>query len=298
MKYRKVLRSHLLGGHRFNPAGFALLLSLVRATTCLAQTAPGTGTPANAGSTSAAPAPTGSSPGSPGGAAGTPQADTGTLAPIDKADTLLNKMTFSTYLENGDQAVDFNLRHQFGKWGAWVGQLYDQHSGSLGRAGIEYDYAQGPKVVQPALEVGSNGAVSGSFYSELGNTNYLILGASRTNLKPFQDLFFAPSDAGQLGFGRHLSSYDKVYGYSIFDIRLHTRQQIAHLLWRHRLNDFNGITFDGYYKSGDLTTGPLAEKFGAGIYYDRPTWLVKVYFDPDVNFTTENMLRLAYGIKY
>jgi len=37
------------------------------------------------------------------------------------------------------------------------------------------------------------------------------------NSKPFNDLFFDPSESLQIGAGRKISEYDRIYGYSIFD---------------------------------------------------------------------------------
>jgi hypothetical protein len=138
----------------------------------------------------------------------------------------------------------------------------------------------------------------GSFYSEFGTKYYGIFGYSRTNLRPFTNLTFDPNDSVQIGIGRKISSYDKLYAFSIIDVRLHTHQQDTHVLWRHRLDDNNGITFDALYKSGNTDEHKYIHAVGIGIYYDRPTWFWKAYYDPYVNFTQHTMVRLGIGLKF
>lgn len=222
------------------------------------------------------------------------------VPPIERSDDKHSKATFATYFLPGDRDYDINLRHQFGaNLVAWVAGFFDENgSQNLGRVGAQYGFKYKWISFQPALEVGFNGALSGSLYSELGYKNYGIVGYSETNLKPFSDLFFDPSEAVTLGVGRHLSCYDKISGYSIFDVRLHTHQQNTHIQWRHRLNGNNGITFDFLYKSGFGDGGHYIRTAGIGVYYDRPNWFWKLYVDPHVNFTADTMVRLGFGVKF
>jgi hypothetical protein len=34
------------------------------------------------------------------------------------------------------------------------------------------------------------------------------------------------------------------------------------------------------------------------LYYDRPRWFWKAYYDPYVNFTHQNMVRVGIGLKF
>jgi len=219
-------------------------------------------------------------------------------SPVEQADQKKSKLTFSLYLLNDDQNYDVNLRHQFGQVVAWLAFFHDPKGESLARVGAEYDYQHKWLLLIPTFEAGMNGALAGSLYAELGNQNYAILGYSQTNLKPFNDLFFDPSESVQIGAGRKINGYDRIYGFTIFDVRLHTHQQNTHVLWRHRLNRDNGITLDLLYKSGRGDDGRHIHASGVGIYYDRPTWFWKAYYDPFVNFSRQAMLRLGAGIKF
>ena len=165
--------------------------------------------------------------------------------------------------------------------------------------GAQYDYKKAWFHFVPTVEVATTKAVSGSLYSELGSgKTFAIVGVSRTNLKAFFDLFWDPSESVELGIGHKISSYDRIQAYTIFDIRLHTSQQNTHLIWRHKLNVNNGITFDGVFKSGHTDSGKFIRDVGIGCYYDRPKWFWKLYYDPYVNFTSHTMVRTGIGLKF
>ena len=219
-------------------------------------------------------------------------------APVERADDKKNKLTFAMYFLSDDRNYDINFRHQFGHVVAWIAAFYDPKGDSQARIGAEYDFQHKWLLFIPTVEVGSNGALAGSLYAELGTKNYGIVGYSQTNLKPFSDIFFDPSESVQLGAGRRINEYDRVYGYTIFDVRMHTHQQDTHAVWRHKLNSTNGITFDGVYKSGRTDDGKYVHAVGIGVYYDRPSWFWKAYYDPYVNFSNQKMVRAGIGLKF
>jgi hypothetical protein len=218
--------------------------------------------------------------------------------PIERADELKSKLTLGVYFTPGARVYDLNLRHQFGQLTAWVAGFYDPQTNKLLRVGAQYDYKKGWFHFVPSLEASTTKAVAGSLYSEMGGKTYAIAGVSRTNLKPFFDLFWDPSESVQLGLGHKISSYDRISGYTIFDVRLHTGQQNTHVVWRHKLNRNNGVTFDGLFKSGRADDGSHVRDVGLGVYYDRPTWFWKLYYDPHVNFTDRTMVRTGIGYKF
>jgi hypothetical protein len=219
--------------------------------------------------------------------------------PIEKADQYKSKLTFSTYFTSGNRAFDLNLRHQFGPFTAWIAGFYDPQTNKLLRTGIQYDYRKAWFHFVPTIEVATTKAVSGSLSFELGSGKTVALaGYSRTNLKPFFDLFWDPGDSVQLGIAHRLSSYDRLQAYTIFDVRLHTGQQNTHVVWRRKLNRNNGITFDGIFKSGHEDSGRYIRSVSMGVYYDRPHWFWKLYYDPHVNFTNHTMVRTGIGLKF
>src|SRR6266446_8150789 len=219
--------------------------------------------------------------------------------PIEKADEYKSKLTFGVYFIRGDRAYDLNLRHQLGPFTVWIAGFYDPKSNKLIRVGAQYDYKKAWFHFVPTVEVSTTKAVSGSLYSELGSgKTFAIAGVSRTNLKAFFDLFWDPSESVQLGIGHKISSYDRLQAYTIIDVRLHTEQQNTHVVWRHKLNANNGITFDGLFKSGHEDSGRYIRAVGLGVYYDRPHWFWKLYYDPYVNFANHTMVRTGIGLKF
>jgi hypothetical protein len=222
-----------------------------------------------------------------------------TRDPIERSDEFKSKLTLGIYFTPGARIYDLNLRHQFGPLTAWIAGFYDPKSNKLLRVGAQYDYKKGWLHLVPSIEVETTKGVAGSLYSELGSgKTFAIVGVSRTNLKSFFDLFWDPSESVQLGVGHKISSYDRIQAYTIFDVRLHTEQQNAHLIWRHKLNANNGITFDGVFKSGHTDSGDLIHNVGIGVYYDRPRWFWKLYYDPHVNFSNRTMVRTGIGLKF
>src|SRR5882762_2874824 len=185
--------------------------------------------------------------------------------PIERSDEFKSKLTLGIYFTPGSRVYDLNLRHQFGPLTAWVAGFYDPSGTRLMRVGAQYDYKRGWFHFVPTLEVSTTKAVSGSLYSELGSgKTFAIVGVSRTNLKAFFDLFWDPSESVQLGIGHKISGYDRFQAYTIFDVRLHTEQQNTHVVWRHKLNANNGITFDGVFKSGHTDSGRFIRAVGLG----------------------------------
>jgi hypothetical protein len=228
----------------------------------------------------------------------TPGSDGKPQAPVEKSDDLAYKATVTGYLVDHDQDVDFNLRRRFGPAVAWGGVFLDRHGPGQGRVGAEYDLQREGVLVVPTLNVATNGLVAGSLYAELGHRVYGIAGYAVTNLKPFYNLSFDPNDSVQLGLGWHLSSFDRLVAFCIFDVRLHTGQQDTHLLWRHKLSPRDGITVDSLFKSGRTDEGRYIHAFGLGVYYDRPRTFYKAYWDPYVNFSRHTMLRVGAGVKF
>lgn len=218
--------------------------------------------------------------------------------PVENADEFKSKLTFGVYLTKHGQAFDLNLRHQWGPFTAWIAGYHDTNSNKLIRVGGQYDFRKRWFHFVPSGEIETTKGASLSLSSELGYETIAIVGYSRTNLKTFFDLFWDPGDSVTLGVGHRISSYDRIQAYTVFDVRLHTGQQNTHLVWRHKLNRNNGITLDGVFKSGHLDTGEYVRAVGVGLYYDRPKWFWKLYFDPYVNYSDHTMVRTGIGLKF
>lgn len=218
--------------------------------------------------------------------------------PVEKADDLTGKASASLYLLPHQVQFDINLRNRLGDFTGWIGAFVDPKAQSVGRVGAEYDLQTGGLLATPAFQIGTNGFVNGSLYAEVGRETYGIVGLTFTNLKPLPNLTFDPNDAVIFGAGVHLSSYDKIYWFSVVDVRLGTGQQDTHFLYRRLLDPMSGITVDFLFKSGHRDDGVYVRGFGVGVYFDRPRWFLKAYYDPWVSFTADDMMRVGGGLKF
>jgi hypothetical protein len=208
-----------------------------------------------------------------------------------------SKLTIGLYHQDGRTAYDLNLRHQIGDTiTAWLGAFIAANRRVIGRAGAQYGLQRENMLVQPGLEVGTNGFVMGTVYSEVGGKLFAIGGYSRTNLKPTNDITFDPNDSAQFGAGWKRGG-DRIAAYCIFDIRLNTRQQDTHVIWKHRLDQNTAVTIDTIYKSGHTDSGRYVHAVGAGLYYDH-AWFAKLYYDPFANFSDHTQVRLTFGKKF
>ena len=140
--------------------------------------------------------------------------------------------------------------------------------------------------------------MAGQLYAEAGQTVYLIAGASRTNLKDYNNLTFDPNEALQLGAGWHVDRRTLLNAYSIFDVRLHTGQQNTHLVVRRYLDHEHRLTVDVVYKSGHTDEGEFVRALGATATWDWARTFLRLAYDPYSNFSSETMWRLGGGVRF
>jgi hypothetical protein len=221
-----------------------------------------------------------------------------TTPPPQAAADPLDKLTVAVYRADGDTSYDVNLRRKFGDFVAWLGGYYDPSGPSQARAGAEYDFQRDRALVVPSLQLASNGFVQVSVYTELGGPMHAILGYSRTNLKFYATLTFDPNDSAQLGLGRVFGDAGRIDLFTIADVRLGTRQQNTHLIWRRPFGEGNRVTLDFLYKSGHTDSGPFIRALGATLTLDRPRWFVRMAYDPYANFGSSAMVRLGGGVRF
>jgi hypothetical protein len=219
-------------------------------------------------------------------------------APAATPAPLLWKVTSAAYFVPGAQSYDLNVRYKAETFAAWIGAYSDSggHQDQF-RLGGEYDFQRGAAVVVPTFQVATHGLVAGQLYSEFGTKAFAVVGISRTDLRPFYNLSWDPNESAQLGVGVNLGAEDRLTGFTIFDMRLHTGQQNTHFIWRHRFGK-RRLTADLLAKSGDLDTGRYARGVGATVTYDFPRWFVRAADDPYVNFSAARMIRLSAGCRF
>lgn len=229
------------------------------------------------------------------------------LASDDAADQPITfKLTTGLYQLSGSdqpsgQSLDVNLRASGGFVGsgnAWIG-LYRSPVQAVKqyRAGWDNTFRLGPVRFTPSLQIASGGFVGGSAYLETGSTWFAGAGLGRTNLRPYANLNFDPNDAYTLAGGYRWADNHVLTLQLVRDNRLSPDQQHLHLIYRTPINGNNRLTLDLLGKKG-LVDGVPIQRIGLSVGYDWPSFFVRVAYDPLVNFSTQDMLRLSLGTRF
>ena len=197
--------------------------------------------------------------------------------------------------------LDVNLRASGGLIGsgnAWIG-LYRSPVQAVKqyRAGWDYTHKLGPVRFTPSLQIASGGFVGGSAYLEAGSTWFAGAGLGRTNLRPYANLNFDPNDSYTLAGGYRWNERQTLTLQLVRDNRLNPDQQNVHLIYRAPVNGDNRLTLDLLSKKG-LVAGVPIQRVGLSVGYDWPSLFVRVAYDPLVNFSTQDMLRLSVGTRF
>jgi len=226
--------------------------------------------------------------------AGVARAQEGATAP-----PLTNKLTLAYYdFSSGMQGVDVNLRHSFSTTTGWVG-VYRQGDGfNQLRGGYEYDYKHGWLTLVPSAQVASHGFLGATVYGEAGRALYAIGGAGRTNLHPYWNLGFDPNDYVQFGAGYRNAAGDVASVFAIHDVRLGTGQTNTHVYLRRYLPHAWRLTLDLVREHGTGDENLVVRSWSASLDVDYRRWFVRVAGDPHVNYTADNQIRLAGGVRF
>ncbi len=220
------------------------------------------------------------------------------------------KLTVGSYNSSGGDVpnatgTDVNVRHTSSYGNTWLG-WYGQGDINQWRSGWDSSYNLGAVKLQPSLQAASGGFWGGSFGIETGETIhknwYAGAGIGRTNLRPYVNLNFDPNDALMASAGYRFSKQEALGLQWVRDNRLNMDQRNVHLVYRKVLNDSERVTIDVFSKTGSvsLASGNTEKinKLGLSVGYDWRDYFVKVSYDPRVNFTTQNMLRVSTGLRF
>ena len=213
------------------------------------------------------------------------------------------KLTTGLYQSRGgglDDAVglDVNLRATGGFGNAWVSWFRSPvQAVSQLRAGWDHTYTLGPLRLSPSLQVAQGGCWGGSASIETGDTWFVGAGLGRTNLRNYVNLNFDPNDSWALSGGYRWADNHSLALQMVRDNRLNPDQQHVHLVYRTPVNGNQRLTVDVLHKTG-LVSGIPIRRVGLSVGYDWPTYFVRVAYDPQVNFTQQDMLRVSVGTRF
>ena len=145
----------------------------------------------------------------------------------------------------------------------------------------------------------THGFARGSLNARLGDAVYALLGYGRTNARNYYNLNFDPNDSVVYGIGTRLLAKSDLSLFSVRDNRLHTGQQVTHLVWRYFPVDRQRLTVDLSAKQGRATPDDESVSGGAlALTYDVRDIFFRFAVDRKVNFTTENQTRVAIGLRF
>ncbi|RYZ03821.1 MAG: hypothetical protein EOO24_13490 [Comamonadaceae bacterium] len=229
-------------------------------------------------------------------------AGTAQAADDEKQDEPPWKFTVGRYgLSGGGEpastALDLNLRNTSSLGNAWIGWYGENRDGPhQWRAGWDNKFQAGPVSVQPSVQIASGGFRGGSLYGEVGQDWFAGLGFGRTNLQPYINLNFDPNDMVMLQGGRRWDGNTATV-LLVADNRQNPDQRHLHFNWKAERPGKEKLTLDLLAKRG-LVDGELIRRIGFSATYDWPRWSLRAAWDPKVNFTARDMVRLSVAAKF
>ena len=194
-------------------------------------------------------------------------------------------------------SLDLNLRmsSEFGNvwigWFRWPSQDFTQT-----RAGWDRTFEFGAVRIQPSVQTASGGFWGGSLYAETGEHWYAGAGIGRTNLRPYVNLNFDPNDAWTLAAGYRWADNHVLALTLVGDNRQNPDERHFHVQYRVPVEGHR-LLLDMLVKRG-LVDGAMIHRVGFTAGYDWPKFFVRVAWDPKVNFTPQNMLRVQAGTRF
>ncbi len=220
----------------------------------------------------------------------------------DKDEKIAFKLTPTWYsTTNEHAAIDVNLRANKDENTGWIGIYRRGEEFQQARLGYERTFQTDLARITGSAQYATRGFIGGSVQGEFGSQVFGILGFGRTNLKPYFNLNFDPNDAITVGGGVRLSKNTVVTLFQVRDDRSSLGQRITHLVFRTRPDAKSRVTLDIFQKSGwnadDEELRPIRGT-GAGLTYDYDPYFVRVVWDPKVNFSNNDMVRIAAGVRF
>jgi hypothetical protein len=198
--------------------------------------------------------------------------------------------------DSSGPGLDLNLRYERGDTHAWVGWFRSPAlEYAQPRAGFDTVVRAGSLRVLTGLEAASGGFLGTHVDLETGTTWFGGVGLGRTNLRNYANLNFDPNDSVVVYAGHRWEDDDSISAQLIRDNRQNPGQQNLHLLWRNDLGARRRTSWDLLQKQGNID-GQFIRRYGLTATYEQGDWFVRAAYDPKVNFTRQNMMRLSVGM--
>ena len=209
------------------------------------------------------------------------------------------KLTLGSYrFSSGANALDINARHTSSLGNVWLGYYESRaREEQQWRVGWDHTFAVGEARLSPSLQFASQGFAAFSAQVETGESWFIGTGVGRTNLRPYWNLNFDPNDSYTLSAGRRQENGESISLQWVRDNRQNPDQRHLHLVYRTPRPGGERVTFDLLYKQG-MVDDVLIQRWGVSLAYDWPKLFARVAYDPKVNFTSDDMWRIAVGARF
>ena len=217
------------------------------------------------------------------------------------AEAIAYKLTTALYHTTHQRdAFDVNIRGNLGPHAAWIGFYRRGDEFQQLRIGYSPTISVPFGNITASLEGASRGYLGGSVNAEIGDLYYGLLGLGRTNLKDYFNLTFDPNDSIVVGAGTRALPKTTLDVYQVRDNRLNTGQRVLHAVARVKPDERTRWTVDLFHRHGRPSAEDDVTFHGTGISmtYDFDRYFVRLAFDPHVNFTPDDMVRFAAGIRF
>ena len=209
------------------------------------------------------------------------------------------KLTLGVYgSSDHNPARDINLRGTQGAQTAWLGIYRDRSGFQQWRSGYELRGDGDTLRSVLSLQSASGGAAVASVSAELGGATYAIVGWGRTNLRNYVNLNYDPNDAITFGIGSRAWAGSELSLFQVRDDRLHTGQQVTHLVLRQHLASGQRLSLDLFYKRGLTGDGNFVRAASCSLGWDVANVFVRFVHDPHAGFATPTQDRLSFGIRF
>lgn len=216
------------------------------------------------------------------------------------ADTWAFKLTPSYYVTtNVKDASDINLRANHGGHAVWIGYYNRDAEFQQTRTGYENTVLLSIVQLVSSLQLASQGFVGGSVNAQIGEAVYALLGLGRTNARDYYNLNFDPNDALTYGVGTSLLPQSTLSLFTVMDNRLDTGQVITHAVWKLSAGDNQKLTVDLSSKHGRASVNdePVSGG-GLAVTYEYKDVFFRIADDRKVNFSAEDQMRCAIGMRF
>jgi hypothetical protein len=175
-------------------------------------------------------------------------------------------------------------------------------AGEFRQGRVGYEYTARLPLVQAVVgaQYASQGFFGGGLAAAIGSDVYGLIGVSRTNERPYFNLNFDPNDAWIFGVGARLPNDASFLLYQVRGEWAADGQQVTHAVYRMKPTPETRLGIDLFYKYGPLEGGDggTVRTAGASIALDYRAWFARLAWDPKVNFTPNDMVRVAVGVRF